>query len=376
MAELIPQADPRASYLADKAAIDAAVAGVLASGRYILGDEVTAFEREFAAFQDSEFGVGVANGTAALSLGLRALGVGPGDAVATVSHTAVATVAAIELVGAVPVLIDVDPYHTLEPDLFAATVRSPPGGRPIKAVIPVHLYGQAADMPAIAETARRHGIAILEDASQAHGAALGGAVVGHWGDITAYSLYPTKNLGAFGDGGVLTTRDEGLAAKLRSLREYGWGGRRYISEIAGDNSRLDELQAAILRIKLRRLAADNRRRGEIAAVYDAALVGSPIETPLRRQGARHVFHQYVVATDQRDRLREALRLDGIGTNIHYPEPIHLQPAYAGRVAVGESGCVRTERAAARILSLPMFPQLGDAEVSRVAEALKRFSASL
>jgi dTDP-4-amino-4,6-dideoxygalactose transaminase len=376
MTSTIPQADPAAAYLAQKDAIDAAVARALSSGWYILGGEVTAFEKEFAAFQDAAHGVAVASGTAALQLGLRALGVQPGDVVATVSHTAVATVAAIELVGAVPVLVDIDDFYTLDVEGFAATVASGVRGKPVRAVIPVHLYGQVADMPAIVGIAHENGIGVVEDCAQAHGARLDGTLVGKFGDLGAYSLYPTKNLGAIGDGGIITTDKPHIAEELKRLREYGWGTQRYVSYIAGDNSRLDELQAAILRVKLTRLADDNARRRSIAAAYDRALAGSGLETPKRRDGVEHVFHQYVVATDKRDRLRDLLKEEGVATNIHYPVPVHLQPAYADRVAMAPPGCWRTERAAGRILSLPIFPQMTDAMVEHACEALKKTAARL
>lgn len=365
MRDMIPQADPKAAYLAQKSEIDAAVARALGGGRYILGEEVAAFEREFAAFQGAAHGVAAASGTAAIQLALRAAGIGPGDEVATVSHTAVATVAAIELVGAVPVLLDIDALYTLDPNALAEAARK----HRIKAVVPVHLYGQAAAMPEIMAVAGEHGMAVIEDCAQAHGARLNGQPVGKFGVAAAYSLYPTKNLGAIGDGGILTTDDGAVAARLKALREYGWGSRRYVSDVPGDNSRLDELQAAILRVKLARLAADNARRAEIAKSYDTALADTGLEPPARRPGTDHVFHQYVVAGDFRDALRDFLASEGVGTNIHYPVPVHLQPAYAGRVALGPGGCPRTERAAGRILSLPIYPQMSEEAVATVCEAL-------
>lgn len=365
----IPQTDPKAGYLALKEEIDAAVARALGSGWYILGKEVEAFEAEFAAFVGpGQHGIGVANGTDALVLGLRALGIAPGDGVATVSHTAVATVAAIELVGAVPVLVDIDRGYGMDPQRFADAVERSPVA--VKAAIPVHLYGQPVDLGPILETARARGIAVLEDCSQAHGAAIGGRSVGTFGDAAAYSLYPTKNLGAIGDGGVLTTGDARLAERLRMLREYGWR-QRYVSEIAGANSRLDELQAAILRAKLVRLGADNARRREIAAAYDRALDGLSAEAPWRRPGTTHVFHQYVIRRPDRDALKAALQAHGVTTGIHYPVPVHLQAAYEGRMTVGPGGLPATEAAAREVLSLPMFPQLPDADVARVCDALRR-----
>lgn len=369
MAESVPQSDPKAAYLAQRREIDAAVARVLSSGWYILGEEVAAFEREFAAYVGVRHGIGVANGTDALVLALRAIGVGRDDYVATVSHTAVATVAAIELAGAKPLLLDIDPARfTLDAAELERVLASPPGR--IAAIIPVHLYGQPADLDAILPLARRHGVRVIEDGAQCHGARLGGRRAGSFGDIAAFSLYPTKNLGALGDGGIVVTDDDDLAERLRALREYGWR-TRYVSDLAGMNSRLDELQAAILRVKLARLDADNARRAAIAALYDEGLAGLPLVLPARAAGASHVFHQYVVRSRRRDALREALKAHGIGTNIHYPVPVHLQPAYKGRIALGPSGLVESERAAREVLSLPMFPQLDDAQVARIVAALRQ-----
>jgi dTDP-4-amino-4,6-dideoxygalactose transaminase len=364
----IPQTDPKAAYLAQRRDIDAALARVLEGGWYILGQEVAAFEREFAHFIGRRHGIGVANGTDALVLALKALGVGPDDYVVTVSHTAVATVAAIELAGAKPLLVDVDPAtFTLDAAEFTRVLAAPPGR--IAAVVPVHLYGQAADVDAILGLARKHGVKVLEDCAQCHGARWRGGRLGSLGDIAAFSLYPTKNLGALGDGGIVVTDDEALAASVRALREYGWR-ERYVSDTTGMNSRLDELQAAPLRVKLGALDADNARRQAIAAAYDAGLQGPDLALPLRRAEATHVYHQYVVRSPRRDALRAALKARGIGTNVHYPVPVHLQPAYRGRIAEGPSGLAESERAAREVLSLPMYPQLGDAEVDRVIAAVR------
>jgi dTDP-4-amino-4,6-dideoxygalactose transaminase len=367
----IPQNDPKASYLAQRAAIDAAIARVLESGWYILGKETAAFEAEFAASVGCRHGVGVGNGTDALVLALRALGIGAGQAVVTVSHTAVATVAAIELVGATPVLIDIDPAtYTMDAGELARVLAAPlPGGERIAAVLPVHLYGQPADLAAIGALAKRHGVRLIEDCAQCVGARFEGAPAGSFGDIACFSFYPTKNLGALGDGGIVTTSDDGLAANLRAVREYGWGGRRYVSERTGMNTRLDELQAAILRVKLTRLGEDNARRDGLAARYDAGFAGLPVVPPKRDPRAVHVFHQYVLRSTGRDRLRAALQEAGIGTNIHYPMPVHLQPAYHGRILIGPSGLGHTERAAQEILSLPMYPQLGEAAIDRTIDAV-------
>jgi len=365
----IPQTDPKAGYLAHKAEIDQAIARVLASGWYILGQEVAAFEREFAAYIGARHGVGVANGTDALVLGLKALGVGPGDMVATVSHTAVATVAAIELAGAQPLLIDIDADRfTMDPANLTAALDAHRGR--VKAVIPVHLYGQPADMAAIGDIARGHGARILEDCSQAHGAALDGRKVGLWGDLAAYSLYPTKNLGALGDGGVLTTDDDELNQRLRMLREYGWR-ERYISDVPGTNTRLDELQAAILRAKLVHLETENERRRQVAAAYDRALGNGPVQAPRRVPGAVHVYHQYVVKVAERDAFRQRLKERGIATALHYPLAVHRQPAYLDRVPLAPTGLPETERIMHTIVSLPMFGQMTDQQVERVTAALRR-----
>jgi dTDP-4-amino-4,6-dideoxygalactose transaminase len=366
----VPQADPGAGYRALQSEIDAAVARALASGWYILGAEGGAFEQEFAAWLGAKRSVGCANGTDALALALRALGIGPGMAVATVSHTAVATVAAIEMAGAVPVLIDIEPdYYTMDPVELAAVLDHPPAGLPpIRAVIPVHIYGQPASLGPILSIAEKHGVAVIEDCAQAHGALYQGRRVGTFGQVAAFSLYPTKNLGALGDGGVIATDDAMLADRLVSLRQYGWKSR-YISDEPGVNSRLDEVQAAILRVKLRHLDAQNERRRGIASAYDAALPAGALRAPMRRAEAQHVFHLYVLRTPERSALQQRFREAGIGTAIHYPVPVHLQPAYLGRIALGPSGCRHTERAADEVFSLPMFPEMTDGQVERVCQAL-------
>ena len=363
---IVPQADPGAGYRALRAEIDAAVARVLASGWYILGEEGAAFEAEFAAWLGTAHAIGCASGTDALVLALRGLGIGHGCAVATVSHTAVATVAAIEIAGAVPVLIDIDPLHyTMDPVELTAVLEHPPASLPpIRAVIPVHLYGQACDLPPILAACARHGVAVIEDCSQAHGATLGGRKVGTFSEIAAFSLYPTKNLGALGDAGVLATNDAALAARIGALRQYGWQ-ERYVSAERGINSRLDEVQAAILRARLPHLDAQNARRQAIAAAYDEAVP----DPPARRAAAGHVFHQYVIRSTDRPALQTRLRAEGIGTAVHYPVPVHRQPAYRNRVALGPSGCRESEKASEEILSLPMFPELTDAQVAHVCEQL-------
>jgi len=368
---MVPQADPGAGYRADAAAIDAAVQRVLRSGWYILGQEGAAFEREFAEWLGPGMhAVGCANGTDALALVLRGLGVGPGCTVATVSHTAVATVAAIEMAGATPLLLDIDPdTYTLDADELLSVLEAPPPGLPpIKAVIPVHLYGQPCELEPMLAACREAGVALIEDCAQAHGATLGGRKVGTLGDASCFSLYPTKNLGAFGDAGVLATRDAALAERIAAIRQYGWK-ERYISDLVGVNSRLDELQAAILRVRLGSLDAGNARRQVIAAAYDAALAGGRLAPPARRAGASHVFHQYVLRVADRASVQARLRAEGVASGIHYPVPVHLQGAYKGRVALAPAGCAETEAAAHEVLSLPMFPELTDAQVAHVGRAL-------
>ncbi|WP_368414184.1 DegT/DnrJ/EryC1/StrS family aminotransferase [Falsiroseomonas sp.] len=368
---IIPQADPGAGYRAQKAAIDAAASRALGSGWYILGKEGEAFEAEYAAWQGAARAVGCANGTDALTLALRGLGIGPGATVVTVSHTAVATVAAIEMVGAVPLLLDIDPdTYTMDAEELEAVLADPPPGLPpIRAVIPVHIYGQSCDLAPMLAAAQRHGVAVIEDCSQAHGATYAGRKVGNLGQVACYSLYPTKNLGALGDGGVLTTDDAALADRIGAIRQYGWK-ERYISAEVGVNSRLDELQAAILRVKLQVLDANNARRQAIAAAYDEALAGGRFTPPARRADCGHVFHQYVLRVEDRAALMARLRAEGVATAIHYPCPVHLQPAYRGRIALGPANCAETARAAEQVMSLPMFPELTDQQLDRICTVLR------
>ena len=367
----IPQTDPRAAYLAQKSEIDAAIAQVLESGQYVLGPVAERFERDFAAFLGLAHGIGCASGTDAIELALRACGIGAGDLVFTVSHTAVATVAAIERAGATAVLVDIEAGgFVMDPAALDAALRRPPAGRPA-AILPVHLYGEPADLISIGELARAQGLRVIEDCAQSHGAHYRGRPAGSFGDIACFSFYPTKNLGALGDAGIIATDDSSLAAAAREIREYGWR-ERYVSARSGINTRLDPIQAAILAVKLPRLERDNQRRQAIAARYDEGLAGLPIALPPRRVNASHVFHQYVIRSQKRDRLREHLRAAAIGTGIHYPVPVHLHPAYRGRVAAGPTGLRNSERVAGEILSLPIYPQLTDAAVDRVIAEIRRF----
>jgi dTDP-4-amino-4,6-dideoxygalactose transaminase len=364
----ISQSDPKSAYLAQQAEIDAGVISTLASGRYILGEQVSAFEREWAAYVGTSAAVGVGTGTDAIELALRALEIGAGDTVITVANTAVATVAAIERAGASALLVDVDEAtQTMCPRCLEEAICGTNGGG-VKAVIPVHLYGQPADLSKISAVARQYGLKIIEDCAQAHGARINGRAVGTWGDAAAFSFYPTKNLGALGDGGAVVTNDASLAETMRELRVYGWK-ERYVSRRAGINTRLDELQAAILRVKLRDLDRSNERRRKIANRYLAELQGLALRLPAPGENVQHVYHQFVVHLPERDELRSHLQSRQIDTAVLYPIPIHLQPAYHGRIAVAR-GLPVTERIAHELLCLPMHPYLTDDDVSAVATAIR------
>jgi len=368
--DMIAVANPQAQFLSHEGEIRQALDRVLSKGWYVLGDEVRAFEQEFASFLGLPHAVGVASGTDAIALALLSCGVRPGDEVITVSHSAVATAAAVEQIGALPVFADIDPStRCLDPELIPQLV-SPR----TRAVLPVHVYGQPAPMPRIMALAARHGLKVVEDCAQAHGAEIEGKKVGSFGDAAAFSFYPTKNLGAIGDGGAVATANPDIANDLRARREYGWQ-ERYISAFPGLNSRLDELQAAILRVKLPYLERDNQRRREIARRYDEALSGTAIATPAAIPGTRHAMHLYVLECAERDRLQQHLNSHGIGTARHYPAPIHLQPAYRGRTRGGDR-LPATEALYGRLVSLPMYPELKDQEVERVAAALAAYAATL
>jgi len=369
----IPQANPGASYYAYKDAIDGAIQKVLEGGWYILGEEVQKFEAEFASYVGLNYGVGVASGTDALEIAFRACDICAGDLVFTVSHTAVATVAAIERAGATPVLVDIDPQtYTMDPDCLAKAVAyyaNTDSSYSPKAIIPVHLYGHPANMRAIMKIANEYRLCVIEDCSQAHGAKLYGENVGTFGDMATFSFYPTKNLGAFGDGGIVVCNNEGLFNKMRALREYGWKDR-YISSFPGLNSRLDEIQAAILRIKLTSLDVDVARRRQIAKLYNEMLQGTKLVLPDEGADVFHAYHLYVVQTEDRPGLQGYLREKGIGTAVHYPAPVHLQPAYKGRVLTAPGGLSVTEGICEKIVSLPMYPQLTDDQVDRVCNSVK------
>ncbi|HAE60439.1 MAG TPA: erythromycin biosynthesis sensory transduction protein eryC1 [Anaerolineae bacterium] len=365
--EIIPPINLKAQHETIRAEIEAAVAAVFARGVFILDQETEAFEREFAAFCGASHAIGVDSGTSALHLALRACGIGPDDEVISVAHTAVATIAAIEMSAARPVLVDIDPQRmTLDPSRLEQAITSR-----TRAILPVHLYGCPANVDEILAFARAHNLFVIEDCAQAHGATWRGQPVGGWGDIAAFSFYPTKNLGAYGDGGAITTNNPALAEKARQLRQYGWK-KRYISESKGFNCRLDELQAAILRIKLRHLPAWNARRQELAALYDQLLAGSGLILPTTPIDATHVYHQYVVRLEKRDQLREFLSKNGIHSLVHYPVPVHLQPAYQN-LGYATGGLQKTEQAALQVLSLPLYPELSEESVARICGKILEFT---
>lgn len=362
----VPFVDLAALYREIQAEIDAAISRVLHSGWYILGPEVERFEEEFAGYCGVLYAIGVASGTDALHLALRALSIGLGDEVITVAHTAVATVAAIELSGAHPVFVDVDPEtYTINPTRITAAINEH-----TRAIIPVHLYGHPADMEPILEIADHHNLRVIEDCAQAHGAQYRGRPVGSWGDVGAFSFYPTKNMGALGDGGAVVTANAELADRLRLLRQYGWR-ERYVSESTGFNSRLDEIQAAILRVKLHYLDGWNSARRQWSARYAQLLADTPLILPGERTDSRHVYHLYVVQAMQRDALRTCLKAQGIVTAIHYPVPVHRQPAYA-RLGYGPDSLPITERLAQQVLSLPIYPQLRREQMEAVVQATSKF----
>jgi dTDP-4-amino-4,6-dideoxygalactose transaminase len=354
------------SYQGHKEEINAAIQRVLDSGTYILGEEVRQFEEEFARYIGVGSGVGVASGTDALLLALKVWGVGKGDEVITVSNTAVATVAAIELAGATPVLVDVySDSLTMDVNLFQDAI-----SLKTKAVIPVHLYGHPCDMKAITEIAQDAEVIVIEDCAQSHGALYNGKKTGCFGNAAAFSFYPTKNLGAIGDGGMVVTKNEDAPVNLRALRQYGWYGvDRSKSLVPGMNTRLDEIQAAILRVKLNYLDVENIRRRRVANTYNKNLPHDSVKTPKQERDTIHVYHQYVIRTEKRDELRKFLSEHGIETAIHYPIPIHHQPTYKRKYI---QILPVTEKAAREILSLPMHPYVTDKEAEDVCEIIKDF----
>lgn len=362
----VPFLDVAAGYRELRRELDAAHQRVMDSGSYVLGAELAAFEEEFAAYVGARHCIGVANGLDALTLSLRGMGIGAGDEVIVPTHTYIASWLAITQAGAVPVPVDACPGgYVLDPDLArrAITART-------RAILPVHLYGQPANMRALREVADERGLLLLEDAAQAHGARVGGRRVGALGTAAAWSFYPGKNLGAFGDGGAITTDDDRLAADLRALRNYG-SVRKYVNDVRGWNSRLDEWQAAALRVKLRQLDAWNARRSAIAMRYSTELLEARVALPAVAEDTEPVWHLFVVRSPERERLQRHLAADGIQTLIHYPIPPHLQAAYRD-LGFAAGAFPVAERFADEVISLPIGPHLSDAEVGRVIRAVRGF----
>lgn len=361
----VPFVDLRRQYASIRPEVDEALARVFASGQFVLGPEVAAFEREFAACCDARHGIAVNSGTSALHLALLATGAGPGDEVITVPFTFIGTVAAIRYTGATPVFADIDP-RTRTMDVNRAAAAVTPRTR---ALVPVHLHGRPADVDPLLAVARRHGLSMIEDAAQAHGAEYRGRRVGGLGDLGCFSFYPTKNLGAYGEGGIVVTDDDGHARAIRALRSWGGDDRRRPPH-PGFNYRMEALQGAVLRVKLRHLPAWTEARRRLAAAYDRELASARVARPAVGPDVRHAYHAYAVETPQRDALRRALAAEGIQTGLHYPTPIHLQPCCAdlgGRV--GDHPCA--EAAAARTLALPIYPELPAEVPARVAEVARR-----
>ena len=364
---MIPFGDPSASYKAHKMEVDAAIQRVLGSGWYVLGKEVKAFEEEFASFHGENLhAVGVANGTDAIALCLRSLGLGLGDEVITPSHTAVATIAGIEQAGCIPVFADIDPTtRCIDPDSIVKRV-----GNNTRAIMPVHIYGQPAEIPRISDIAKANNLAVIEDCSQAHGAEIDGQKVGTFADISAYSCYPTKNLGGTGDGGVILCRSKEFAEKIKSLRQYGWNESRE-SIIPGFNSRLDELQAAILQVKLQHLADDNAKRRAIALRYNQAFQDLPITLPALSDNELHAMHLYVIEYDRRNELMEHLRSHQIGASLHYPLAVHQHAAYAKRIRGCENLPV-TNQFYQKNLTFPMYPELANDAVEHIISTVQNW----
>jgi dTDP-4-amino-4,6-dideoxygalactose transaminase len=346
--------------------LDRAWSRVTQSGWFVLGKEVTAFEHEFAQYLGIQEAVSVANGTEAIQLALMALGIGPGCEVITVPNTAVPTVNAISATGAKPVLVDIHPVHyTMDASQIERKIT-----RRSRALLPVHLYGHPVDMSSIMRLARKHRLFVVEDACQAHGAEYRGKKTGTLGDLGCFSFYPSKNLGAYGDGGMVVTKNLELAGRLRLLRNYGQK-KRYHHIVKGFNSRLDELQAAILREKLKKLDFWNKRRRQLANRYSTGLGKLPISLPAEASWASHCFHLYVIRVDKRDELIRWLAGKGIQTLIHYPIPIHRQKAYRD-LGLPSGSYPVTERACGQILSLPLYPELKDGEQDKVIQTIRAF----
>ncbi len=370
---MVPFLDLKAQYRAIKTEVDAAVIDVLESGHYVLGPAVQQFEAAFARTYELEHAIGCSSGTAALHLALLAVGIGRGDEVITTSMTFIATATAIDLVGAVPVFVDIEPDTALiDPSRIEAAITPR-----TKAIMPVHLYGQCADMDRIQEIADRHGLIVIEDAAQAHGAKIGGRFAGGMGRLACFSFYPGKNLGAYGEGGLVSTSDAALAQKVRMLRDWGQD-RKYHHALKGLNYRMDGVQGAILDVKMRHVEAWTEARRKVARLYEKALAGIPgIVLPVERPGRRHVWHVYGIRVEaaRRDQIAKAMGEAGIATNLHYPIPVHLQPCFA-ELGYGPGDFPISEQHGAAELSLPLFPEMTAEQVEQVAAALRAVTAKV
>jgi len=377
MYKSIPFVDLTAQYHNIQPEIDAALTRVINRGWYILGQELEAFEEEFARYCGTQFAVGVGSGTEALHLALLACGVNPGDEVITSPNTAVPTISAIHFANATPVFVDIDAktytldINALDSFLQKRAKKSGPDSRKMpKAIIPVHLYGHPADMAPILQLAKEYGLVVIEDACQAHGAKYREKIVGAWGDAGCFSFYPTKNLGAYGDGGMITTQDSELTQRLHMLRNYGKAKTNY-NIIRGYNSRLDEIQAAILRAKLPYLDRWNEKRRRYARLYNQLLNPNPVVIPTETEHVHHVFHLYVIRTTRRDKLRSWLQSQGIMISIHYPLPLHFQPAFAD-LGYKKGDFPEAEKHCAEILSLPLYPEMTEDKIEYIAQEIRQF----
>jgi len=363
----IPFVDLKAQYHSIKPEIDAAVFRVLESSQFILGAEVAAFEKEFAAFCGVENAIGVNSGTSALHLALLAAGIGPGDEVITVSFTFVATVAAICYTGARPVFVDINPHSfTMDPEKIEAAIT-----KKTKAILPVHLYGQCADMDPILAIAKKHNLVVIEDSAQAHGAEYKGRKAGSMGDLGGFSFYPGKNLGAYGEGGMITTNNPDYTRTIRMLRDWG-AEKKYQHVLKGYNYRLEGIQGAILNVKLKYLDQWSEARRKHAALYSKLLAGSKVVTPETMPYGKPVFHVYAVRTTAREELMAHLTKDGIQHGIHYPFPVHMLPAHAD-LGYKAGDFPESEKAASQVLSLPMFAELTDDQIQTVADSIQKWS---
>jgi dTDP-4-amino-4,6-dideoxygalactose transaminase len=364
---MIPFVDLKAQYATIQRDVDEALHNVVANADFILGKDVELFEQEFARFCNADYAVGVDSGTSALELALRAYAIGDGDEVITVSHTFIATVAAISYTGARPVLVDIDQdTYNMDPARIEAAITSS-----TRAIVPVHLYGQACDLDPVLEIARKHKLIVVEDACQSHGARYKGNPVGALGDAGCFSFYPGKNLGAYGDGGIIVTNSREVSERLKLLRNYGQP-EKYQHTIMGYNRRLDSLQAAVLRAKLRHLDQWNASRQRAAKLYDELLKDvASIRTPYAAEESSHVYHLYVIQHPERDRLLSYLRDQGVQAGLHYPTPVHLQPCYEN-LGMPVGSLPITEEIASRVISLPMFAEITDEQIEHVCDSIKSF----